>query len=125
MDSETLRSDKPFGRRQGSCFLRVSAGALSGADVREGKEISVEQPKGNLVLCSRAFALKVHPPARGRSRSLLSPCISELECFFLHQAEDFLSHSAAVGGVPSLIFRSGKDKSLFAKFRAEFFAFRR
>ena len=38
----------------------MSAGALSGADVREGKEISVE-PRDNLALCSRAFALKVHP----------------------------------------------------------------
>jgi hypothetical protein len=57
-----LRLDKPFRAKARVLVLRVSAGALSGADVKEGKEISVEPPRGNLVLGSHAFALEGSPP---------------------------------------------------------------
>jgi hypothetical protein len=94
------------------------------ADIRERREIIAEHLRGQCCCVLKCLRPSGFTPRRAACVDFSWACAQYgLKCFFSHRAEDFLPHPAAVGGVPSLIFQSGKDKSLFAKFRAEFFAF--
>jgi hypothetical protein len=57
-------------------------------------------------LCARVPSpFGVHPSARKSVVFFPGPCITRLRRFFLPQAEDFLPHFAAVGGVSRFILQ--------------------
>jgi hypothetical protein len=96
------------------------------ADIRERREIIAEHLRGQCCCVLKCLRPSGFTPRRAECVDFSWVCAQYgLKRLFLNQTEDFFPHSAAVGGVPSLIFQLRKDKSFFAKFRTKFFAFRR
>src|SRR5262249_32090842 len=103
----------------------MSSGASLRPDISERREIIAEHQWSDekVLACLRPSG---SPLSKQSALFLPGPVHhADLGRFFLRQAEDLLPHFAAAGGVSRFILQSRDQQSLFTKFRAKFFAFRR